>query len=196
MSEGASDIVSEAELKSRLNKAREKPISQEALDEFSKGDVQITNRAIIKGEDDERKLHIRIKWNDPAIAIKNNHALALAFNLSGMHDDPKSKTGFSDLGLDIMNLDKRMFQGLIFDKYVSKPLQKISDGILKKYNRIKEDGSRKAEKRKKELLLQLGRFNKLREYVRHLHAHNAVVITIEEKPKSKQKPLVPKKQSA
>ncbi len=182
MSEKDFSEVRDAELDRRLDEARKKPISQEVLDEFSKGEVRVTNRVTIEGEGDQRKLHIRIKWNDPDVKLRNNDAPIRLIESSRALDNPESKKRSIDLSLSLMVLKKEMFQDDVFHAYVFQPLGKMSDDILGKYRKIEKEGSEKTEKQKKQLLSQLKAIGNLREYTQYLKDHNAVAITIEEKP--------------
>lgn len=182
MSETGSVPISDAELDRRIDEQEKKPISQEILDKFSKGNIQVTDRATIKGEGEERKLHIRIKWNDPNIALSNNDAPIGFIKASRKLDNPELKTKSTDFGLDLMVLNKQMFVKSIFHDYVSMPLSKKFNDIYNTYHKIK-NGSRKAEEQKGKLELQLGEIGDLRTYIDYLQqSDNAIAITIEEKP--------------
>lgn len=184
MSEGTSDKISEAELESRVHATKKEPISQEILEEFSKGEVRVTDRAFIKGEEDERKLQIRVRWNDPAIvASKTNETPKKIIELSRIQEDFQFKTELTNHGLDAMNVDKQMFEREIFNRYALQPLKEIGDGILKKYRKSQKNRPEKAEA-KEELRSQLKRLNNLRRYLLYLRERNALVITTEERPKN------------
>lgn len=171
--------MSEANEPPRPPSSERRPISPEALEKLSKGDIRLTPDMVITGEGDDRKLHIIVKPDDPAyIQYLTEHQSSI--NLAQQIHLLGDKGGDMNKILGAMSLDKRFLEGVVTHRSLMGYANNNVRDFLRRFEEIPQDKSIESIKLRQQLESEVIEFGDLFDYTQHLVEQKAVEVILPE----------------
>ncbi|OGH20122.1 MAG: hypothetical protein A3D74_01165 [Candidatus Levybacteria bacterium RIFCSPHIGHO2_02_FULL_37_13] len=154
-----------------------KPISPEVLEKFSKGDLQLDQHMLIKGEGKDRKLHISVAADNPLYIVYQEARESSLKIAEKLHKIGHVNDRVMNDALDMINEFKKGFKLGAQKIHIGRFIENKRNDFSRRSKEVPNDIS------KQNLASEVGEFNNLIDYIKYLVGQNAVQIILpEQKP--------------